>query len=233
MRNLYWIYSNTLGLDGAINEADRKKLIRQKVRNTLDGIMREYADQQGKTSWCEKSVNTIDGIAVVKHTYPEAKYLCLYRNCLDQVCSAHDTLDRDPTGRGYGFDPYLTQAKGNVLEGLVDYWCEKTSRILRFEQENPLISRRIKYESIVTETDDTLNSLFGFLGSTWEKSMQKSVFSTNRSTGPGDYKISGTDRISSTSVGRGQSLAIDNISDDRLGKINRLHQALGYQSVSR
>ena len=232
IERLIAIYGITIRSDAAVTDENRNSVVSKKIRDAVNGILREYSDQLGKQVWCEKSVYTIDAIGMVQFAFPEARYICLYRTCLDQVGSALETLKNYPSGREYGFAPFLSRSPGNPVDALIDYWCTKTSAILRFEQDNPGQCIRLRYEDLVLESNAHLERLFGFLGSYWDRQMLDLIFTRSRKGGPGDHKISHTDRILMSSLGRGAEIGVQNISADRLEKMNPLLETLGYDTVS-
>ena len=139
---LSWVYRITSDFGDAAPADYVKETIAKKIRRDIEEIMQGYSERLKKPVWCEKSVFTIDGIDLIKTAFPDARYVCLYRHCLDQVTSALETLGHHPTGRGYGFDPFLDQEAASPISGLVDYWRAKTSEILIFERENPDLGKR-------------------------------------------------------------------------------------------
>lgn len=228
--SLAWVYKYT-GPETQPGNEDYTKASERNIRNLIDGIMSDYSSRMKKPTWCEKSVFTIDGVRLIDKLFPEARYICLYRNCLDQVASAINTLDRDPTGSSYGFEPFLARTGTDTLNSLVDYWLAKMKAILAFENGHMEKCNRIQYESLVLETSNELERLFSFLGSHWSDEMINSILSGPGITGPGDYKISKTEGIRISSVGQGKKIDTDRITPDRLQKINQLHTILGYCAI--
>ena len=226
------IYRITTRSDPAVTDVNSNRVVSKKIRDNVNRIMREHSDQLGKPVWCEKSVYTIDAIGAVQFAFPEARFICLYRSCLDQVSSALETLKEYPSGREYGFDPFLGREPGSPVDALIDYWCAKTSAIIGFEQKNPGQCIHLHYEDLVLESNAQLERLFGFLGSHWDEQMLDSIFTRSRKGGPGDHKIKGTDRILTSSLGRGAQIDIPNISADRLEKMNHLLETLGYDAAN-
>jgi protein-tyrosine sulfotransferase len=228
IERLILTYQITITSDSTLTNDDRANMVAKKVRSDINRIMNEHANQLGKRVWCEKSVYTIDRIADIDFVFPNARYICLYRNCLDQVYSALETLEQHPKGEGYGYAPFLSREPENPVDALVDYWCAKTSAILSFEQSKPSQCFRLRYEDLVLESNAQLERLFRFLGSYWKTDMLDSIFTKSRRGGPGDHKILQTDRILTSSIGRGKELGNQNISANLLNNMNILQTALGY-----
>lgn len=214
------------------SKEQREQSIIMYVRNHIDQIMRHYCDSAGKAWWCEKSVYTIDHFELIKSLYPNARFICLYRNCLDQVRSAIEVLQRyDPSGRIYGFTPFLINTQPNTEAGLVDYWISKTTGIMDVETKYPQSCFRITYESLVERRESTFDALFDFIGLDWSPDLLEKVFKVHHQVGPGDPKIVNTASIHLNSVGRGKEINRARISVDRVKSINKIHQRLGYGKV--
>ena len=194
--------------------------------------MAEHIEPLGKRVWCDKSVFAIEDVEFLELAFPSARYVCLYRNSLDQVASALETLSTDMTGKIYGFDAFLARNRREPWNALADYWIARTRKILAFEEAKSGQCFRVRYEDIVQDTDARLESLFASLGSHWSEEMTASIFKRARKGGRGDTKIQNTDRILKTSVGRGQDL-VKKITIDRQRKINELHAVIGYQPIKR
>jgi len=229
-RSLVLVYSVTLQCDVQDLDDNQESILGKRARKNIEDIMAEYVGPLGKKVWCEKSIFTIDNLPFVELVFPDARYLCLYRNCLDQVASALDTLDRDLSGMAYGFYPYLSRNRRDPWNALTDYWIEKITAILAYEKANPSQCIRLRYEDIVSNAEAQLENLFTLLNSRWSREMTASIFDRARKGGRGDYKIIQTDRILDSSVGRGKYL-VKKISEDRQQKINELNAILGYPSL--
>lgn len=66
--------------------------------------------------------------------FPNARFICLYRHCFDVVRSA---IEVSKYGLfGYGLEEYLRRFPANTVQGLTDYWLDKTALILDFEREH-------------------------------------------------------------------------------------------------
>jgi hypothetical protein len=200
------------------------------IRQHVDAIMDDHTLRHHKRVWCEKSVRTVDYLELVYRVYPEARYICLYRGCLDVVRSSLDVTEYGFAG--YGFEDYIRGSVGNTVDALVDYWHDKVSLIRRFELAHPAQAYSVRYEALVLDTDCTLRALFEFLQLRWTSDLTSAVFSTPHVAGPGDDKILHATSIEPR-VGRGLSIPIARISEDRRRKMNTLMGELGYPGVER
>lgn len=210
------------------DEASRERLVAGEVRAIVDDFMQRYAGAKGKRIWCEKTTENLQYLGFLRDVFPDAKYLCLFRNCMDVV---HSSLE---CGR-FGFLPelvaYVQKRPDNLVAAMVDSWVEKTTRLLEFELAHPAQSFRIKYETLVVEPLQTLPAIFAALGLDWDERLLNAVFSAEHDQGSGDTKIRFTKRVNTDSIGRGSTISRSNIPDDLLEKMNLLLARLEYPIV--
>src|SRR5918996_23135 len=85
-RNLYTSIFYSLGqtIEGT-DEATRERLVAGEVRAIVDEFMQRYARAKGKRMWCEKTTENLQYLRFLCDVFPDAKYICLYRNCMDVV----------------------------------------------------------------------------------------------------------------------------------------------------
>ena len=199
------------------------------VRRIATGMVGPYVARSGKRRWCDKSTTTVDHLDLVHRVFPEAKVILLHRNCMDVVRSALDASE-------YGWDwpefqGYLLKSPTNLVDALIDYWVEKTEKLLEFETKHPARCWRVTYEALVFSPEETARGVLSFLGLAWHEGLVDSVFSVPHPDGPGDYKIQSTNRIEQSSVGRGSSIPFRQISKERREAMNVLLERLGYPTV--
>jgi hypothetical protein len=214
------------------SEDHKNRIINNHVYDHLNTITQHYCASVNKEWWCEKSIYSIDYIEQIKSIFPDAKFICLYRNCLDQVGSSMEVMQRfDPSGANFGFTPFLTKTIPNVESGLVDYWTDKTVKMLKIEAKYPKDCFKLTYESIVKGKKSTFKQLFGFIGLDWDSALLEKVFTTHHTVGPGDPKIGDTNSIHSDSVGRGEGILCSKLTPNRIKAVNKIHQRLGYKKL--
>jgi protein-tyrosine sulfotransferase len=226
-RQLVWLFAHTAGAPNTqLDERSRDAYAVEKAREVLTTVMTDYARRCGKRIWAEKSVSSVDCLDVLDKLYPRARLLCLHRHPLDTIASC---MEAAQSRQGlFGFEPYAARTPGEPLNGLADYWIDKSRRLLQCERERPERCFRIRYEQLVTDTAATLPALFAFLGLEWDEKMVERIFSTPHAPGPGDSKILSAARIESRSVGRGQLLQVDAISPQRRKRLAELMMDIGY-----
>jgi protein-tyrosine sulfotransferase len=183
---------------------------------------------RGKYQWCEKTTLNINYLSILSKIFPESKFICLYRNCLDVINSCIATSS-------WGFmaelAPYVKNNPDNFIAAMAESWLEKNQKLFAFEQLHQDRCFRLTYESLVTEPNNILASLFKFLDLEWDDQLLSKVFTTHHDNGDGDTRILFTEKISQASVGKGGRIPLSNLQEDLCEKINNLHNVLGYQSI--
>ncbi len=216
-----------LYLGSAAEAEEREALVSEAVRSHLDKMIRSRLK---KKIWCDKSVSTVDHLDLMLRIFPRARYVFLYRNCLDFV---HSALEVSKYGfTGYWFDEFVLKQPENIVEGLVRFWCAQTENRVAVANANEHAIYRLKYEDLVGDPGGTVRQLFGFLDLPYEESIWERVFANNHNrTGGGDLKIQSTQGIQNQ-VGKGRSVPVKLLKAETLERMNGLHAELGYGQVT-
>lgn len=203
--------------------------IRDPIKEAIDSAYGHYLKGVGKQRWCDKSPDSCWHAGLLAQLYPEAKFICLYRHCMDVVASA---IEAYPWGlpRRIGFE-YITQHPGNSVATVSHYWLAQVQQIMNFEEENPRRCYRLRYEDLVGEPEQTAESIFSFLGIPPVPGITQSCFRTPHSKGPGDKKIWRTNKISTGSVGRGVRVPASRIPPHLRADINEALVKLDYRPL--
>jgi Sulfotransferase family len=209
------------GLDG---------LAAASIRSWVTATFGTYLIRAGKTRWCDKSLGSAESAHRFLDLFPEAKFICLYRHCMDVIDSA---LEACPFGlRGYGMDPYAAAHPGNSVGAAADYWVTHTRAIAEFEQAHPGACLRLRYEDLVADPEAQADRIFTFLGEMPVPGISRSCLAPGREEfGPGDHKIWGTTSITPDSVGRGSRIPVGLISPLVLTMVNGLLGQLDYPQI--
>jgi protein-tyrosine sulfotransferase len=215
-------------LPGMETEAKRDQLAIEEVRRVVTDLMGRYAQGKGKKNWCEKSTVNIDYLDVLTKVFPEAKYICLYRNCLDV---AYSCIKFSPLGYMLELVSYVQKRPDNFVAAMIDNWLEKSSKLLAFEQAHADQCIRINYESLVQQPEHVLAKLFDFLGEPWDEHLIDSIFKVPHDLGEGDVKVWFSGKINKDSVGNGKAIPLTAIPDELMAGIDTLHQQLGYPTI--
>src|SRR5690606_6370060 len=70
---------------GADSQVQSEVLL--EARRIVDQIMAGYLSRTGKRLWCEKTPANLGHLSSMAQIFPEARYICLYRSCLDTISS--------------------------------------------------------------------------------------------------------------------------------------------------
>ena len=228
-RSLYTSIFFSLGqtLD-VTDEAMRKRAVIVETRRVIDELMQRYVTAKGKRMWCEKTTENLQYLNLLYDVFPDARYICLYRNCMDVV---HSSIECSRLGFIPELVRYVQKQPDNIVAAMVDSWIEKTSVLLDFELAHPAQCFRITYETLVAEPSQTLAAMFAALELDWDESLLNEVFSTHHDQGSGDRKVLFTKKIQTDSIGRGSTISRSFIPDSLLEKMNRLLARLDYPQV--
>lgn len=219
----------TLGQSGNFaDEAARAAFVRGEVRRVVDEIMGRYAAEKGKTLWCDKSTLNLDHLERLAEIFPDARFLCLYRNCMDV---AQSCLKFNALGFMDELAPYVARHPTNLVTAMAASWLDKSGRMLRFETAHAGACHRIRYEDLVARPKEILPAVFTFLGLEWEPELIERVFTQEHDAGDGDIKLRFSRRISADSIGKGRSLPDTVLRGELREKVDQLHGLLGYPSL--
>lgn len=204
------------------NEARADEACRTLAADTIG----RYGESRLKSRWSEKSLVTAAHAGLVARIYPEAQFICLYRECLDMIASG---LEASPFGfAGYGFQPYAADTPANHVLAMARYWIDTTTSIVDAEAMLEGRSLRVRYEDLVFDTDLTFKRLQSFLGLLDEVDPSRALASNGDRLGLGDHKIEYTEEITPQSVGKGWRIPVDMIPEQLRERINELEDKLGY-----
>jgi hypothetical protein len=200
------------------------------IRNWVTTTYGVYLLRVGKTRWCDKSLGSEESANRFLDLFPGAKFICLYRNCLDLIDSA---IEACPFGlRGYGMDAYAAAHPGNSVAAVADYWVSHTRGISEFERAHPDVCLRLRYEDLASDPEAQADRIFAFLGERPVPGISESCLPNGRDPfGPSDHKIWSTSAITPDSVGRGSRIPAGLIAPPVQALINDLLDRLGYAPV--
>lgn len=215
-------------LGQTIDEALRERFVLVEVKRIVDELMQRYVAAKDKRIWCEKTTENLQYVNLLHDVFPDARYICLYRNCMDVV---HSSIECSRLGFIPELVPYVQKQPDNIVAAMVDSWIEKTTTLLEFESVHAAQCFRIKYETLVAEPAQTLSAMFAALELEWDERLLNEVFSTQHDQGSGDRKVLFTKKINTDSIGRGSTISRSLIPDNLLEMMNRLLARLGYPLV--
>lgn len=219
---------------GAEGDEERWRRVNVETGRLVSALMGEYAARRGKRLWCEKTPRNIAYVEALHEVFPDAKFICLHRHCMDVV---HSCLEASRVGffvetsyYARAIPPTFARDGGGHPAVFALSWAEKTKKLLAFERAHPDQCYRVKYEEMVTDPAGILEPMFGFLGAAWDASILDAAFRSPHD-GPGDTKAIYTRRVHSESVGAGARVSHRLIPRDVLETVNGLLAELGYPAV--
>jgi hypothetical protein len=200
------------------------------VQSAMDQLFGGYLRRRGKRRWCDKSLDSHLFADLLARAYPKARFICLYRHCMDVIASG---IEACPWGVGrYGFDPFVAQYPGNNVAAIGAYWLSCAQTIMKFEAEHPSSCHRIRYEDLVTAPEETVAAMFDFLEEPRMPGITSDCFSIpHESNGPGDEKIWFTGEVTSAAIGRGVRVPSGALPEPVLTEINQALAKLGYRQI--
>ena len=190
--------------------------------------MNPFTEAAGKRVWCAKAPSNLPFANLLRLTYPDARFICLYRQGLDV---AQSCLEVSQHGFMKELIPYLNTSPGDTVLAMLRSWLDKTAKLLDFEQNFPQICHRVRYEDLVTSPTEELSRLCDFLGIKQEEDLTNLVFRTRHLRGGGDPKIWNTDHIHADRIGCGSKLPVSHLSPVLKDKIDGLLRKLDYQEI--
>lgn len=219
----------------ATSSKDRLGRVNVEVRRMVTELMDTYARSKGKRMWCEKTPRNLGYLDILHDVFPDAKYICLHRNCMDVV---HSCLEASKVGFFVDISYYAKNIPSTYARNafghasvFADSWADKTSTMLAFERQHPDQCFRLKYESMVIEPAATLRSMFEFLGVEWDESLLDAVFKSKHDPGPGDKKVMYSRKVHTKYIGMGSSVSRRLLSKEVLQRVNAVLEDLGYPMV--
>jgi protein-tyrosine sulfotransferase len=200
------------------------------VRPIVDGIMTRYARARGARMWCDKTPQNLQHLPLLVDTYPDARYVCLYRDGLDV---AHSCLEISREGFMVELLEYVRRSPHDLVAAMLDSWCDKTELLLKMELHHRQVCHRVRYEDLVARPGEVLPPLLEVLGVAPDPSLAERAFSAHHDGGGGDSLIRDTQRIERGRVGRGRTLDTDRLTETQRARADSLLRALGYAELPR
>jgi hypothetical protein len=201
------------------------------IRGSIDAAVTEYLKRSGKIRWVDKSLNNAAYAEMLANLWPQARFICLTRHCMDVVASGIEM------GRwgvdGYGFAPYVVKHPGNNVAAIAEGWLATTEEIVSFQQSFPDKCHAVRYEDLVTNPEPIAAELLAFLGASPVPGITEKCFEVaHDATGPADSKIWYTTGVNSDSIGGGIRVPADKIPAKLRDRINKTLGDLGYVPVT-
>ena len=202
----------------------------REVRRIVSEIMEAYLQRNRKTVWCEKSPGNAPFLAILARTFPDARFLCLYRNCRDAAYSCYASL---PHGVMPEHARYVSRYPESFPLAMIENWIDKNELILAFERQHPSRCLRVRYEDLVTSPDVEMARVTRFLGVAWDPAILQRAFQVAHSPGGGDTKVRQETSVHTRSIGLGGQMPLTAVSPATITRANELLTALNYAPLRR
>lgn len=145
--------------------------------------------------WVEKTgvdifhLETLEPL-LVGHT----KFILLKRNPMDVIASNMDLSDA--MGAQLGDLRALTRDCDSPHEGLAQAWVNRMQAVIGFAERNDAACYQISYEDLVTNPEETLQGLLGFMGVNDDAAaLMEGAFAHQPRYGLGDFRVNETSEI--------------------------------------
>lgn len=149
-----------------------------------------YARTKQKVFWIEKTPTNVEWLPELREACPDVKYLLLYRHPFDVVRSMmeRNMMETIPRLAAWRRDHQTSFAAACT------YVAREHETMLAFQSRHPDVTHVIRYEQLVTDTEDVLRRACAFLGLDFAREMVD-FSSARHDIGFGDEKIHETRRI--------------------------------------
>jgi protein-tyrosine sulfotransferase len=211
-----------------LTEEEKKQFVISETRAMIINIMAQYISAKNKPIWCEKTPMNLDYLALLETHFPDAKYICLYRHCMDVV---HSSINLSKLKFLPEHIPYVHRNPDSIIAAMTENWLDKTQRLLAFEKKHLSQCFRVRYEDIVTQPENSLTELFEFLGVSLEDDLITKVFQTQHDKGEGDGRATLSTKISTDSLGKGIEVPKTGIPYKFIPTVNALLKQLHYPDL--
>lgn len=202
----------------------------QRFREFLFSFWREIADREGKARWAEKTaVDVFHLDAIERLCGAHCRYVCIVRHPLDVVCSLKELGDKMECHLPEIYE--YVRRRPAQFEAFAEAWRDGNERLLRFCEQHPDWTVRLRYEDLTRDPEQELARVFDFLGEPTDvPALLARALGKTESVGLGDWKTYDARSVGTDSVGRHEALSKWTV--QRLAPIvNPLMTRLGYAPV--
>jgi protein-tyrosine sulfotransferase len=186
------------------------------IRALSGTMMSTILASTGRLRWCETIFVSPESAETFLRIYPETKFVCLYRSCLEVVRAG---IQVNPWGLvGTPFAMFSTTYPASSSAAIAAYWAWCTELLLKFEHDYPGKCHRIKYEDLVRDPGRVSGDVFAFLNLAQDNPTMPHLMSDS-ATG----LVEGAELADSN-----VSLVTDQIPMPLRRRVNDLQERLGY-----
>jgi putative sterol carrier protein len=229
MDALLFTVDNTLGVSvPELRGPDKAEARALEVRRVLNGIMQAHLRANGKSIFVEKWPGSSRFIDDYERVFPDAKYICLYRDPLDTIDSCIRTYGR--LGFSGALSGSVSQRPRNLMLAMAFSWMEETRRLLGIEKRLPTRAIRVRYEDVVTDPEKSLPPLFASLGVEWEPEIITKTFEVKHENpgATGDESTTYKRKFDASQLGVGTARVPLSQLTEAIDRIDEFSAELGY-----
>ena len=190
--------------------------INARLRHMVETYFEEMATAAGKPRWASKTAVDSFYTEEIERVFGDhVQFVCVVRHGADVVLSLIDLSQAN--------EAYIDELHRYVgryqrpLEAFAHAWVDITGALINLAARRPENVHLLSYEGLTANPDQTLRSLFVFLGESYDKSLIGRAMSGHDVRGLGDWKTWSRRGIDSDSTQRWKCLRADQLS--RLGRI--------------
>lgn len=140
-----------------------EKHVQKRIRAFADYFFANYANAAGKPRWADKTPSYVSCLDKLHLIYPEAQFVFIYRNGLDQAHS----MTRGGTFLRPVLEPFCEEGE-DLRIGATKYWVQQTELMLDFENANREKVVSLRYEDLCQQPEIEVKRVFDFLGEEFE-----------------------------------------------------------------
>jgi hypothetical protein len=189
----------------------------------VESLMTDYLERVGKTRWCDKSPSNLSHLDTLSALFPSARFVCLYRACLDTVQSC---IEANRYGAMREHRPYVAKHPGNLPLAMTENWLDKTGALLAFEASHQAQCVRIRYEDLVECPPRELARVLKFLELPVVADLHLTALRHRHFEGGGDPKARFECDVHTRSVGKGLVIPLTFLPIQAIRQINLLSHQL-------
>jgi protein-tyrosine sulfotransferase len=148
---------NSMGFDRAH--------VTSRIRTECDYFYDNYAASCGKPRWVDKTPSYIDHLPLLHEIFPDAQYVVIHRNPLDQIHShtKGGTFVHEPLA------PLLAK-HGDLRVAAAHYWVNQSELIMSSATTHPP-AVVITYEQLCLRPKETIERVLSAIGEPWRDSV--------------------------------------------------------------
>ena len=178
----------------------------ERLRDFFIEVHVTHSAARGKTHWAEKTALDVFYLEQIEQLIGDhAKFVVMLRHGLDVAASLVE-LSEKVGGYYRELHPYIAQCP-YPLEAFVRMWSERTSALLDFAERRGSRVCLIRYEDLVRDTENVINSVFRFIGIPEQANLVERALTGKDAVGIGDWKAFQYTSITTERVGRWKRLS--------------------------